>query len=293
MINHRMSAMSKYTESGTSKSATINETGLTGFKIHYNEAGSGEAIVMLHGGGPGASGWSNYYKNVEFLADAGFRVILMDCPGFNKSDEIVPNVPRGLLNARAVKGLLDALNIEKAHLVGNSLGGATALNFALEFPKRLSRMILMGPAGMGHSLVQPNPQEGIKRMMKLYSAPSYENFVDMLDVFVFAPSQITDELRKGRWMNIESNPAHLKNFLASVELVSFASWDVSARVKDIPHKTLVIWGRDDRFVPIDNGLKLINFMPDAQLHIFSRCGHWAQWEHSEAFNRLVLNFLKD
>lgn len=283
--------MTDYTEAGTSKFATIHEQGLESFNIHYNEAGQGPAVVMLHGGGPGASGWSNYYKNIGDLADSGLRVILMDCPGFNKSDEIVSDVQRGLLNARAVKGLLDALKIDRAHLVGNSLGGASALNFALEFPERLDRMVLMGPAGMGNSIMQPNPQEGIKRMVKLYREPSYANFVDMLDVFVFDPSEITEELRKGRWSNIESRPKHLQNFLDSVQLAPFTTWDVSDRVKQIKHKTLVTWGRDDRFVPIDNGLKLIHSLADAQLHVFSRCGHWAQWEHASAFNRLVADFL--
>ncbi len=248
---------------------------------------------MLHGGGPGASGWSNYYKNIEALADAGFRVILLDCPGFNKTDEVVTDTQRGLLNARAVKGLMDGLSIEKAHLVGNSMGGATALNFALEFPDRLDRLVLMGPAGMGKSLLQPNPQEGLRHMFRLYSDPTPENFAEMLNVFVFDPSAITEELRQNRWNNILSRPGHLKNFVASSKLTPVTAWDVVDQVHKIPNKTLVTWGRDDRFVPLDNGLKLINFMPDAQLHVFSRCGHWAQWEHADAFNRLVIDFLRN
>ena len=283
--------MSTYTDASTSNYVTVNAPGLENFKLHYNDSGSGPAIVMLHGGGPGASGWSNFYKNVDFFVEAGYRVLLLDCPGFNKSGEIVSDVIRPLLNARAVKALLDALNIEKAHLVGNSLGGATALHFALEFPDSLDRLVLMGSAGMGNSVVQPNPQEGIRKMIKLYAAPSYENFVDMLDVFVFDPSEISEELRKGRWANIEASPAHLKNFLASNKLAPIPGWDVSHRVNQIKAKTLVIWGRDDRFVPIDNALRLINSLPLSELHVFARCGHWAQWEHAPAFNRLVGSFL--
>lgn len=285
--------MTQYTETETSKFVKINAPGLDHFDIHFNDAGTGETIVMLHGGGPGASGWSNYYRNFDFFTERGYRVILVDCPGFNKSGEIIPDIPRGLMNAHAIKGLIDALGIDKVHLVGNSLGGASALNFALEYPGQLGRLILMGPAGMGHSLMQPNPQEGIKKMIQLYAAPSYEHLLELLGVFVYDPSLISEELRKGRWDNIDRSRAHLENFLASTKLISFDSWDVSARVKDIPHKTLVVWGRDDRFVPLDNGLKLINSMPDAQLHIFSKCGHWAQWEHAEDFNRLVLSFLKN
>lgn len=121
--------MSGLTEESTSKFATINAEGLSNFKIHYNDAGQGEAVVMLHGGGPGASGWSNYYKNIDAFVEAGYRVILMDCPGFNKSAELVPEVQRGLVNARAVKGLLDVLGIQKTHLIGNSMGGGNSTEF--------------------------------------------------------------------------------------------------------------------------------------------------------------------
>ena len=186
--------MSTYTEAATSRFETIDEPGLENFKLHFNEAGTGEALVMLHGGGPGASGWSNYYRNIDAFVAAGYRVILLDCPGFNKSDEIVSELPRPLFNARAVKGLLDRLGIDKAHLVGNSLGGASTLRFALEFPERLGRMILMGPAAVGQSIFAPTPGEGIKKMMKLYREPTYPNFQDMLDVFVYDPSGVQIEL---------------------------------------------------------------------------------------------------
>lgn len=283
--------MADLTDASTSKSATVTEGSLSGFKIHYNDAGQGEVVIMLHGGGPGASGWSNFNRNIGAFVDAGYRVVLPDCPGFGKSDEIVSDVQRGLLNAQAVKGLMDSLGIDKAHLVGNSMGGATALNFALEYPDRLDKLILMGPGGLGPSLLQPNPQEGIKRMMRLYAQPTWENFNAMLEVFVFDQNALTEDLRKGRWANIEGNLRHLENFVTSFQRTPLAAWDVSHRVPAIKHRTLVTWGRDDRFVPIDHGLKLLNLLQDAQLHVFSRCGHWVQFEHAAAFNRLVLDFL--
>jgi 2-hydroxy-6-oxo-6-phenylhexa-2,4-dienoate hydrolase len=280
------------TESGTSKFVTINEPGLENFTIHFNDAGSGPTVAMLHGGGPGASGWSNYYRNIEALVNAGYRVLLIDSPGFNKSGEIVMSAPRNLLNARATKGVLDVLGIQKAHLVGNSMGGASALSFALEFPDRLDRMVLMGPGAQGPSIIQPQPGEGIKRMFKLYAQPTYENFEAMLEVFVYDPQAITPELRQGRWNNIESNLNHLKNFVESSKLCPVTTWDLSARFPQIFHKTLITWGRDDRFVPLDHGLRMINTLQDARLHILPQCGHWAQWEHAEEFNRLVIDFLK-
>ncbi|MBB5421422.1 2-hydroxy-6-oxo-6-phenylhexa-2,4-dienoate hydrolase [Paraburkholderia atlantica] len=281
------------TEASTSKFVTINEPGLENFTIHFNDAGHGPSVAMLHGGGPGASGWSNYYRNVDALVNAGFRVLLIDSPGFNKSGEIVSDVPRNLLNARATKGVLDALDIANVHLVGNSMGGASALSFALEYPERLDRMVLMGPGAQGPSILQPQPGEGIKRMFKLYAEPTYENFEAMLEVFVYWPGAITEELRRGRWNNIESNLNHLKNFIASLKLCPVTTWDLSARFPQIAHKTLITWGRDDRFVPLDHGLRMINTLQDARLHILPQCGHWAQWEHADEFNRLVIDFLNN
>jgi 2,6-dioxo-6-phenylhexa-3-enoate hydrolase len=81
----------------------------------------------------------------------------------------------------------------------------------------------MGPGGLGPSIVQPNPQEGIKKMFKLYNVPTYENYVDMLDVFVFDPTAITEELRQRRWNNIQSNLQHLKDFVTSAHKVPISA----------------------------------------------------------------------
>lgn len=285
--------MTEITESSTSKFIMVNEKGLSHFRIHCNDAGQGEAVVMLHGGGPGAGGWSNYYRNIGPFAEAGYRVILQDSPGFNRSDAIVMEEQRGLVNARAVKGMLDALGIDKAHLVGNSMGGATALNFAIEYPDRIGKLILMGPGGLGASLFSPMPMEGIKLLFKLYAEPSFEALKQMVEVFLYDQSLVTDELLQGRWKNIQRSPEHLKNFLASVQKVPLSAWDVSARLGEIKAKTLVTWGRDDRFVPLDHGLKLLWGMQNVNLHVFPRCGHWAQWEHADEFNRLSLDFLRN
>lgn len=280
--------MSAPTESPTSKFVTITEPRLGACKIHYHDAGHGPTVAMLHGGGPGASGWSNYFRNVGAFTAAGFRVVLIDFPGFGESQEIVPQIGRGLLNALALKGLFDAVGVDKAHVIGNSMGGASALNFALEYPDRLDRLVLMGPAGIGPSLVQPNPQEGVKLMYKVYREPTIANFERMMDAFVYNPASLDQALLKGRWENIERNPQHLKNFVAGNK-----AWDVAHRLDGVVHRTLVTWGRDDRFVPIDNALKLITLMPDARLHVFPNCGHWIQWEHAQAFNNLVIHFLKE
>ena len=282
--------MTTLTEESTSRFARIKE-GYLDMNIHYNDAGSGEVVIMLHGGGPGAGGWSNYSRNIGPFVDAGYRVILMDCPGFNKSDPIVCTEARGTVNAMAVKGLMDALDIKAAHLVGNSMGGGTALKFALEYPDRLGKLVLMGPGGAGPSLMMPLPLEGIKHLNNLFRNPSLEGLRRMTDVFVYDPSKVTEELIQGRFAAMMRNDGeHLKNWVTSAPKAALE--DLSPRFSQIKAKTLCTWGRDDRFLPLDNGLRIVFGIPDSRLHVFSRCGHWAQWEHADEFNRLVIDFIR-
>ncbi len=287
-----MNQLSTHTEENTSKFARIREADLD-LQLHYNEAGSGdEVVVLLHGSGPGASAWSNFNRNVEPLVAAGYRVILMDSPGWSKSDAIVSKASRSELNANALKGLLNVLGIEKAHLIGNSMGGHSAVAFALANPHRAGKLVLMGGGTGGPSSFAPTPTEGIKLIGALYRAPTLENLKRMMQVFVYDSSQLTDALMQGRLENMLKRTDHLENFVRSVEANPRQFPDVSHRLHELTHQTLLIWGRDDRFVPLDTGLRLLAGLQNAELHVFSRCGHWAQWEHAEKFNRMVLDFLR-
>lgn len=280
--------MQMHDEASTSRFATVD-----GLKIHYNDAGQGETVVMIHGAGPGASGWSNFSRNFNVFVEAGYRVLLIDCPGFNKSDPLVTAEPRFEVNARVVKGLLDHLGIERAHLVGNSMGGGSSIGFAVNYPDRIGKLILMGAGGVGgSSIFTPTPMEGLKTLVGLYREPTMENLKKMLNIFVYDPARLTDELIQGRYDNMMRRPDHLTNFLKMAELSRGQMGDYSARLKDITAKTLITWGRDDRFVPLDWGLRMLGAIPDANLHVFSKCGHWAQWEHAPQFNDLALRFLK-
>ncbi|NWB85877.1 alpha/beta fold hydrolase [Pseudomonas gingeri] len=279
------------TEAATSKFARITE-GELDLQLHYNDAGQGtETVVMLHGSGPGASGWANFNRNIESLTEAGYRVILMDCPGWSKSDPIVCSGSRSDLNARALKGLLDVLGLERVHILGNSMGGHSAVAFALTNPQRVGKLVLMGGGTGGPSAFTPMPTEGIKLLQGLYREPTIENLKKMMNVFIYDAGSLTEELFQTRLDNMLSRRDHLENFVASLKANPKQFPDFSPRLGEISAQTLVIWGRDDRFVPMDTGLRLIAGLPNAQLHVFSRCGHWAQWEHADAFNRMVLDFL--
>jgi 2-hydroxy-6-oxonona-2,4-dienedioate hydrolase len=278
------------TEADTSRTVHVRE-GELDLQIHYNDMGSGDTtVVMLHGSGPGASGWSNFHRNVDPLVAAGFRVVLMDFPGWNKSDPIVCTGSRSALNASAVKGLVDKLGLDKVHLIGNSMGAHSAVAFALAHPERAGKLVLMGGGTGGVSPFVPMPTEGIKLIGALYREPTIENLERMMNVFVYDPSQLTAELKQGRLASMRARPEHLRNFVESSERNPKQFPDVAHRLAEIASPTLLIWGRDDRFVPLDSGLRLLAGLRDADLHVFSRCGHWAQWEHAEKFNRLVLDF---
>lgn len=261
-------------------------------KIHYNDFGDGdEVVVMLHGSGPGASSWANFSQNVEPLLAAGYRVILLDFPGWGKSDPIVVNGSRPHTNALALLGTLNALGIERAHLIGNSMGGHSATAFTLDNPERVGKLILMGGGTGGLSLNTPMPTEGIKRLVGLYRNPTLENLQAMMDIFVYDTSSLTEELLKQRLDNILARKDHLDNFVKSVELNPRQYPDYGERLTTINAPTLILWGRDDRFVPVDTAYRLVAHIPNSELHVFNRCGHWVQWEHKERFNSLVLDFL--
>lgn len=283
--------MSQYSESATSRFALIEDHGAP-LNIHYHDCGDGqEVVVMLHGSGPGASGWSNFSRNVEPLVAAGYRVILMDCPGWSKSDSIVCEESRSALNARVLNGLLTQLGITRAHLIGNSMGGHSAVAFALDYPHSVGRLVLMGGGTGGVSAFVPMPTEGIKLLQKVYREPTQDNLQQMMDIFVYDSKDLTAELISGRLENILQRRDHLENFTRSLSLHPRQFPDVSTRLAEISAPTLVIWGRNDRFVPMDTGLRLVAGIPNSELHVFNNCGHWVQWEHAERFNRLVVDFL--
>uniref|UniRef100_UPI0003664205 alpha/beta fold hydrolase n=4 Tax=Novosphingobium nitrogenifigens TaxID=378548 RepID=UPI0003664205 len=280
-----------YTEASTTRFANVS-VDETAYRIHYNEIGSGErVVVMLHGSGPGATGWANFNRNIDPFVAAGYRVLLIDCPGWGQSDPVVCTGSRSDLNAGVVRGVLDELGIDKVDLVGNSMGGHSALAFALANPARVGKLVLMGGGTGGPSLYAPMPTEGIKLLQGLYRDPTIDKLKAMMNVFVYDASALTEEQMQMRLANMLSRRDHLENFVKSLAANPRQFPDQNARLSEIAAPTLIVWGRDDRFVPMDVGLRLLAGIAHSQLHVFARCGHWAQWEHADTFNELVLAFL--
>ena len=255
-------------------------------RLHFNEAGTGEAVICLHGGGPGATGWSNFNTNIGPLSKH-FRTMLLDAPQYGKSDPVVINEERYAFHARVIRDMLDELGIEKVTLIGNSFGGATSLAFAIEHPERINKLIVMGPAA-GPSLFMPRPLEGIKLLAAFRDNPTREAMRKIVEVFVYDQKFKTDELIDRRFISATSHPEHEE---AREKSASTPQRDFTMELRKIQAKTLIIWGRDDRFSPLDFALLLLWRIPNAQVHIFPECGHWAQYEKADQFNELVTDFL--
>ncbi len=271
-----------------------------GREIFLAEAGSGTPVLLLHGGGPGASGLPSFTRNVDDLVEAGFRVLVPDMPGYGRSTKGVDQRdPFGDL-ALAVRGLLDALDLERAHLVGNSYGGAAALRLALDRPDRVDRMVLMGPGGI--STTRGLPAEGLNRLLGYYGGdgPSREKVEDFVRNYLVAPgTEVPDSLIDARYEasidpEVIADPP-LRRPSGPGALRTLMRMDLSRdrRLSTCQVPTLVLWGAEDRVNKPSGGHLLAQRMPRADLYLAAGVGHWVQYEAPALFARLVVGFLED
>lgn len=257
-----------------------------GTRTHLHDVGSGDPVVLLHGSGPGVSAWANWQHAIPVLARGG-RVIALDSIGWGhteRKDDVRYSLRSWTDHVWAV---LDALGLDRVSVIGNSLGGRLALQMAEDAPERIDRLVLMGSPGVGMTIT-----DGLKALRSY--EPSPENMRALLcDYFAVDPSIITDALVKIRYeasaapgaheayRAMFSDPRHSGNDLGITE----------AQVRAVTAQTLLVHGREDKVVPAEVAWTMVNLLPDADLHVFSRCGHWTQIERADEFNRLVTNFL--
>ena len=170
-----------------------------GVKLHYQELGSGAPVICIHGAGPGASAESNFKLNAGPFSEK-FRVVLYDMPQYGKSDKVVLTEPRLKYNARILNGFMAALGIDKAHIVGNSMGGQVAMKLGLDYPDRLTKVVIIGSTPMP-PIFTPFPVEGIKMIARYYkgTGPSREKLRDLLQTILYDPSFLTDEVFEERY----------------------------------------------------------------------------------------------
>ena len=267
---------------------------IDGKEIFVAETGDGPPVLLLHGGGPGASGVSNYSRNIAELSKE-YRIIVPDLPGYGRSSKGIDLAdPFGAL-AVGIRGLMDRLGLAEAHLVGNSYGGACALRLALDTPDRVDRMVLMGPGGIGTTRALPTP--GLNSLLNYYTGdgPSrlkLEKFIR--DYLVFNAAQVPDSVIDARYEAsidpevVASPPLQRPKDLRTVWKMDFTR---DKRLIRLPVPTLVLWGAADKVNRPSGGRMLSERMPNCDLYEVANTGHWVQWERADLFNRLCADFL--
>lgn len=263
-------------------------------RIWVSQLGEGPALLLLHGGGPGASGVPNFIRNVPALA-RHFRLIVPDLPGYGSSTKGIDRAdPFGDL-AGAMLGLLDVLKINKAHALGNSLGGACALRLALERPERIDRLVLLGPGGIDTTR-QP-PTDGLKQLLGYYAGegPTRDKVATFLrDYLVYDGSAIGDTVIDERFAAsidpeiVADPPLQPPKDLSNALMLDLAR---DARLPGLATPTLVFWGMEDRVNPPSGAQSLQAQMPNCDVYLLSRTGHWVQWERAAEFNAATIAFL--
>jgi 2-hydroxymuconate-semialdehyde hydrolase len=259
--------------------------------IHEGGETSSETIIFLHGSGPGVSAKSNWQHILPHF-NGDFHVVAPDIFGFGSTDhpEAYPKNGAEWMKERInqVLALMDELGVEKAHLVGNSLGGVIALHLLMYAPERFDRVVLMGAGG---GLTEPTPE--LAKLASFHKDPDPVAFKNLLSWFLYDKSILEDELEKivaerlELFLKPEVRRSYEENF--SKSHLSDMLVPPSA-LKQMDHPILLIHGHADRFVPLQSSLNVMDYLPNAQLHIFKRCGHWAQVEQKERFIKLTSDF---
>jgi pimeloyl-ACP methyl ester carboxylesterase len=263
--------------------------------LRYHEAGDGPPLLLLHGSGPGVTGWRNYRGVLGTFAEH-FRCLVLEFPGFGVSDPGEHNPM--MLAYGSIGKILDGLGLGAVDMIGNSMGGIVAANVAINEPGRVNKLVTIG--GVGRNIFSPGPGEGIKLLMEFTDNPTREGLVRWLHSMVYDPAVVTEELIEERWaLAIEPKTLEIarrmygsKAFAATAAAAAASNaapyW---AQLHKIQAPTMLTWGRDDRVSPVDMAMLPMRTIPHAELHVFPNCGHWTMIEAKAAWESAVLAFL--
>lgn len=258
-----------------------------GYRIHYVDQGEGPAVVFLHGSGAGASGHSNFKQNYPQMAERGYRVIVPDLIGYGLSDKPEDvDYPLDFF-VSCVKQALDAIGLERYTLVGNSLGGAIAIKFALDYPDNVDKLILMAPGGVEEQ-ADYFTMPGMAIMAEVFMSPEpitperMKHFIS--SALVHDAAVVTDDLVKERYEVFQTMN---KQVMASMSVPN-----MTERLADIHCPCLVFWGINEKMMPETGIMKLAKHLPQVRVVLVSDCGHWVMVEHADLFNRYCMDFLQ-
>lgn len=258
------------------------------FSTNYHDIGEGAPTLLIHGSGPGVTAFANWRLSFPVLSQK-LRVLAPDMLGFGYTER--PDGVEYTLDTwvRHLIDFIDALGIDKVNLVGNSFGGALTLATSIRHPERVNRIVLMGAAGVKFDLT-----EGLDYAWGY--TPSFENMRKMLDLFAYDRSLVSDELAQLRYeasLRPGVQDAYASMFPAPRQQWIDALASDPADIARIQAPALIMHGREDRILPYSNSTTLFELIPNAQLHLFGKCGHWTQIEHARRFNALLLDFFTE
>jgi pimeloyl-ACP methyl ester carboxylesterase len=266
-----------------------------GVKTHYVHAGDGEPLVLVHGTGPGASGEAGWRTAIPALAPH-FHVYALDLIGCGYSDKPIIDYSYQT-HVNHVAGFIDALNLGRVRIVGNSPSAYVAIKYALDNPARVERIALIsaGPlaAAMGlraHGRAAPPRFDGSKASLRAF-----------FEAMVNDPSQITDDLIDSRFA-IASLPGH-REMRESMRKYGEALnndpnerqlFEVKERLPQLTIPWCLIWGQEDRLTPLDPlGTGLHALCPHAPLYVVKEAGHQVEYDQPDERNRLLVEWFTD
>jgi len=266
---------------------TINDVG-----YHYTEyPGPGQDIFLLHGFASSTYTWE---KITPILQARGYHVWALDMKGFGWSDkpEEADYAPVQLM--AEVNAWMDKMGLRKVVFVGNSLGGAIAWNMALVHPDKVEKLVLIDAAGFMRDIPFPVRFAGLPGASAV-SRLFFGRWViqDALKQVYFNPASITSEQIDAYYNRLRTENAlgALTSLGRSVSTIS--SEEYALRIPEIQVDTLIIWGRDDAWIPLEDGFKFKEALPNATLEVIPFCGHIPQEEKPEETARLILEFLSE
>ena len=257
-----------------------------GYRMHYLDVGEGPVVVFLHGSGPGASGHSNFQGNYPYLVERGFRCIVADHIGYGFSDKPADVEYPLSFFTECIRQMLAVAGVSSCSLLGNSLGGAIALQFALDYPQMTERLVLMAPGGL-NAREEYFEMPGMQKMAQVFSSGQAVTPAAMKELFASSlmhdPRYATDALIAER--------TEIMQLMNAQVMATMQVPDLTARLHEIKAPVLGFWGMNERMMPDSGIMKLAKNTPDIRLVLVSNCGHWVMVEHQDMFNRVTHDFL--
>jgi 2-hydroxy-6-oxonona-2,4-dienedioate hydrolase len=251
-----------------------------GAKIHYLEAGSGPAVILLHGLGGDVSNW---FATIGPLSEK-YHVIVPDQIGFGRSDKPMINYRVGTL-VDFLDALYKELKIERATLVGNSLGGWTAAAYALAHPDRVERLVLVDAAGFALTGdVNPRTLNGL-------SPSTLEGAKQLLAQIFYNKQMFGSDAAAGMMLTRRMMAGDGYTIQRFIDSIVNGEDVLDKKLSAIKQPTLIIWGREDLLTPLAMGERFKKEITGSELLVIEKCGHVPQLEKSAEFNAALMKFI--